>query len=461
MHEPLALATVRERSACQNEVRFRGWSSTWLRPVSPGRYQRTTFTRRIGLSLDYATFGLQTRFTMTQCVRTAGLLLAVVLSAGGQELFQAGVGRAPRWASFENPKSEKGGAGRENKSAKGHAFGSLKAGQSVTLMEYNGSGIIRRIWMTISDRSPEMVRSLTLAAYWDGEATPAVLAPLGDFFGIAHGQLCAFESAIVSNPEGRSFNCNIPMPFHRSARIVLRNESSKDLPHLFYDVDFETVDALPKDSLYFHCYWNRQVRTPLGEDYQILPHVTGRGRLLGVNVGVLSNPDYAESWWGEGEVKMFLDGDDQHPTIAGTGTEDYIGTAWGLGKFFNRYQGCSVADAPHRRWAFYRFHIPDPVYFEKDLKVTIQEIGGTGAAKVREFVKRGLPVIPVSVDLNGKFTKLLEPNAPSLDDPSLAEGWVNFYRQDDYCGTAYFYLDKPAHQLPPMPTLEVRTTGIK
>src|SRR5512137_2426877 len=124
---------------------------------------------------------------MRHCVRTAILLLAVILPLRGQELFEPGVGRSPRWASFENPKSEKGGAGRENKTAKGHAFDSLKAGQSVSLMEYNGSGIIRRIWITISDRSPEMIRSLTLAAYWDGETKPAVLAPLGDFFGIAHG----------------------------------------------------------------------------------------------------------------------------------------------------------------------------------------------------------------------------------------------------------------------------------
>jgi hypothetical protein len=390
----------------------------------------------------------------------ATLLLAALVPIHAQELFEAGNGRSPRWASFENVRSGNGGAGHENKTAKGHAFDSLKAGHSITLMEYNGSGVIRRIWITISDRSPEMVRSLTLAAYWDGETKPAVLAPLGDFFGIAHGQLCAFESALLSNPEGRSFNCLIPMPFRRSARVVLSNDSKKDLSNLFYDVDFETVKHPPKNALYFHCYWNRQVRTHLGEDYEILPRVTGRGRLLGVNVGVLSNPSYEDSWWGEGEVKMYLDGDDRHPTLAGTGTEDYTGTAWGLGKFANRFQGCLVADAAHRMWSFYRFHIPDPIFFEKDLKVTIQTIGGTGLAKIRDFVKRGLPVIPVSVDLNGQFTKLLEPGAPRLDDPSFPKGWVNFYRQDDYCATAYFYLDKPAHDLPPLPGLDVRLQGV-
>jgi hypothetical protein len=328
-------------------------------------------------------------------------------------------------------------------------------------MEYQGSGIIRRIWITISDRSPEMVRSLTLAAYWEGQSKPAVLAPLGDFFGIAHGQLCAFESAVLSNPEGRSFNCIIPMPFRRAARLVLTNESNKDVSNLFYDVDFEAVRELPKDALYFHCYWNRQVRTQLGVDYELLPRITGRGRFLGVNVGVLSNPEYGNSWWGEGEVKMYLDGDREHPTLAGTGAEDYTGTAWGLGKFANRYQGCPVADPARRMWAFYRFHIPDPVFFASDLKVTIQTIGGDDAAKVRNYVKRKLAVIPVSVDLHGAFTKLLEPGAPGMNDPNFPEGWVNFYRQDDYCATAYFYLDKPTHDLPPMPALDVRLAGIK
>jgi hypothetical protein len=402
---------------------------------------------------------------MGPSIRLAIVLLAALGSTFfplfAQELFQSGAGRSPRWASFENPKSEKGGAGRENKSAKGHAFDSIKAGQSVTLMEYKGSGVIRRIWITVSDRSPEMLRSLTLAMYWDGESEPAVLAPLGDLFGISHGQTCAFESAVLSNPEGRSFNCFIPMPFRKSARVVLSNDSRKDLSHIFYDVDFETMTGLPRDSLYFHCYWNRQPRTTAGEDFQILPRVFGKGRLLGVNVGVLSNPEYDDSWWGEGEVKMYLDGDDQHPTIAGTGAEDYTGTAWGLGKFANRYEGCPVADSAKRMWSFYRFHIPDPVFFEKDLKVTIQTIGGTGVGKVREFLKKGLAVIPVSEDVNGKLTKLLEPGAPKITDADFPEGWVNFYREDDYCATAYFYLDHPTHKLPPMPAMDVRVSKIK
>jgi hypothetical protein len=385
----------------------------------------------------------------------------VALQIQAEELYQPAKGRSPRWASFENPSAAKGAAARSNRSAKGHAFDSLKAGESVVLMNHAGSGVIRRIWLTVSDRSPEMLRSLTLAMYWDGAEKPAVLAPLGDFFSVSHGQTCAFESALFSNPEGRSFNCVIPMPFRRSARVVLRNDSAKDLAHLFYDVDFEAVKALPKDSWYFHCYWHRQLNTRLGEDFEILPAVRGRGRFLGVNVGVIANPAYENSWWGEGEVKMYLDGDGAHPTLAGTGTEDYVGTAWGLGPFTQRYQGCPVANATNRMWSFYRLHVPDPIFFDKDLKVTIQTIGGTGRDKLREFVQKGLPVKPVSVDSEGKLVRLLEPGAPELADKGFPEGWVNFYREDDYCTTAYFYLDRAASELPSLPPVEVRTAGLR
>lgn len=378
-----------------------------------------------------------------------------------QELYRPQMRRSPRWASFENPTATKGAAAQSNQGAKGHAYDSLKAGESVALMDYTGSGIIRRIWLTINDRSPEMLRSLTLAMFWDGASKPAVLVPLGDFFAVSHGQMCAFESALFSNPEGRSFNCIIPMPFRRAARVVLRNDSAKDLTHLFYDIDFEAVAKLPKDALYFHCYWNRQLDTKLGEDFEILPSIKGRGRFLGVNLGVIANPVYERSWWGEGEVKMYLDGDTVHPTLAGTGTEDYAGTAWGLGKFAQTYQGCPVVNTTNRMWSFYRFHIPDPVFFEKGLKVTIQTIGGTGRNKVREFLEKGLPLKPVSVDNKGRFVRLLEPNAPKISEESFPDGWVNFYRQDDYCTTAYFYLDRPVNGLPSLPPVDVRTAKLR
>src|SRR5262249_48163762 len=124
-------------------------------------------------------------------------------------------------------------------------------------------------------------------------------------------------------------------------------------------------------------------------------------------------------------------------------------------------QGCLVADASKRMWSFYRFHLPDPVFFDKDLKATIQAMGGTGLGKVRNFITNGVPIKPVSMDNNGNFIRFLETNSPKIADASLPKGWVNFYREDDYCTTAYFYLDRPVTELPTLPPLTVRTAKIK
>jgi hypothetical protein len=174
----------------------------------------------------------------------------------------------------------------------------------VALLDVTGPGIVDWIWITIADRSPRMLRSLRIEMYWDLSGQPAVSAPLGDFFGVALGRTASFENALFSNPEGRSFNCTIPMPFRTGARIVVRNESPDDLRMLFYDVDFRTVPRWGDGTLYFHAYWQRNPATSLGVDHEILPKVVGRGRFLGTNLGVITNPAYQDSWWGEGEVKV-------------------------------------------------------------------------------------------------------------------------------------------------------------
>lgn len=376
------------------------------------------------------------------------LLLLIVVKIQAQELYQMPSNAATRWSSFENQKARKGAGGAENRTAKGHAFEGLKAGAQVTLLDYTGSGIIHRIWLTVADRSPEMLRSLKLEMFWDGASKPAVSVPLGDFFSISHGRILAFENALFSSPEGRSFNCIIPMPFRKGARIVIANESNKDLSHLFYDIDFTTVAALPKAALYFHCYWSRTPKTMLGKDFEILPNVKGKGRFLGANIGIITNPLYGDSWWGEGEVKVYLDGDQNLPTLVGTGAEDYVGAGWGLGTFIHKYQGCPVADTATRQWSLYRFHIPDPIYFNQNCKVTIQALGGYMRDQVREMDQKGIPLQAVTVDYNGTLIKLLESDALTLHSPDLPDGWVNFYREEDYCATAYFYLDKPVNELP-------------
>ena len=112
-------------------------------------------------------------------------------------------------------------------------------------------------------------------------------------------------------------------------------------------------------------------------------------------------------------------------------------------------------------WSFYRFHIPDPIFFDRGLKVTIQTIGGTGRGKMREFLQKGLPAKPVSVDNKGELVRLLEPNAPKIGEEGFPDGWVNFYREDDYCTTAYFYLDRATNELPSLPPVAVRIVKLK
>ena len=177
---------------------------------------------------------------------------------------------------------------------------------------------------------------------------------------------------------------------------------------------------------------------------------------------MLTNPAYEKSWWGEGEVKIYVDGDRDTPTLVGTGTEDYIGTAWGQGAYVNHYQGAPIAswDAGGR-CTFYRFHVPDPIWFHDDIKVTIQQIGGAPKADVLRFKTAGAPLIPVSVDVgnrDGGFASLLSNRTP-LENTKL-DGWTNFYRSDDVAAVAYFYLDR-AEGLLPIPPAAVRTFQLR
>ncbi|MGZ3835979.1 MAG: glycoside hydrolase family 172 protein, partial [Mucilaginibacter sp.] len=361
-----------------------------------------------------------------------------------------------RVSSFENLNGVKGAGGKTNMSGKGAAFESLKAGESKTLLDVNSAGIIQRMWVTINDRSPAMLRSLRLRMYWDGADKPAVDVPFGDFFCAGLGRPVAFQSALFTNPEGRSFNCYIPMPFRKGAKVVLTNESKSDLNLLYFDIDYTVLDKPQEDMLYFHACWNRSIHAALNADFELLPSVTGKGRFLGVNIGVNVDAAYGNTWWGEGEVKMYIDGDTTHPTINGTGAEDYIGTGWGEGTFTHLYQGCSIADTAKRQYAFYRFHIPDAIYFNENFKATIQEIGGGMDDEVKSLAAKGVPLKPVSIADEHGFIRLLD-HPQALTDSHFPKGWVNFYRIDDYSATAYFYLDKPVSNLKELAPVVERT----
>ncbi|HKV39566.1 MAG TPA: glycoside hydrolase family 172 protein [Blastocatellia bacterium] len=350
------------------------------------------------------------------------------------------------WASPENPKGERGKAAQANSGRKGSPSFPLKAGEQRVLAESSGSsGTIRRIWITISDRSPKMLRGIRLDIYWDGARTPAVSSPIGDFFGLGLGQMVTFQSALFASPEGRSFNCFIPMPFRSGMKMTVTNETDRVLGAFYYDVDYTLGDRLGTDVMYFHAYFNRQNPTELQRDFEILPLVTGRGRFLGANIGVIADKSrYAGSWWGEGEVKVYLDGDRELPTLSGTGTEDYIGSGWGMGAFVNPYEGCEYADQARMRYGFYRYHIPDPVYFRRAVRVTIQQIGYKSASDAARIAKSGVPLYKAGM---GR-TELTE-SATGL-----------FERQDDWSSCAYFYLDRPENNLPRLLPVNLRTAGL-
>jgi hypothetical protein len=393
--------------------------------------------------------------------------LALPVPAFAQEaadLYRYQEGQETRWASPENPTAAKGAGARENRGAKGHAFETIPIGRSHILADIKGAGTIDRMWITIEDRSPEALRGLKFEIYWDGAATPAVSVPLGDFFLHGASEMVPMETALFASPEGRSFVSYVPMPFRTGARVVVTNESGKPVNLIFYDINFRQLRQQPKDALYFHAWWSRERATKLGQDFHILPRIQGKGRFLGASVTVLTNPLYEKTWWGEGEVKIALDGDrSDAPTLVGTGTEDYIGTAWGQGAYVNRFQGAPVATwEGDGRWTFYRFHIPDPIFFSRDIEVSLQIMGGARKHIVQGLQKKNVPLIPVTIDPGSRnnFQQLLT-NGKKLSDPSLPDGHTNFYRSDDVAAVAYFYLDRPAGLLPPIAASAERMAGLR
>ncbi|MHB9034219.1 MAG: glycoside hydrolase family 172 protein [Anaerolineae bacterium] len=361
-----------------------------------------------------------------------------------------------RWASMENPLAQPGTAGSANYGRKGSPCRGIKAGDSFILAQASGtSGMVRRIWVTISERTPALLRGLVLRICWDGQAKPAVEAPLGDFFGLALGRNAAFENAWFDNPEGRSFNCRIPMPFRTGFRMTVSNESGSDLGAFFYDVDFTVGDEYDDSAGYFHCHFHRESPTTLLHDFEILPLVKGRGRFLGCTIGVIADTEtYGAAWWGEGEVKAYLDGDSALPTLCGTGTEDFIATGWGQGQFAHMWHGCPVADHARMQYSFYRLHGPDPVYFHKSARVTIQQIGGW---QVKLALKHMREHNINAYLAPGDGKNWLTQEQVAAMNP---EGFFLYERQDDWCATSYFYLDNSVDSLRAIQPYAERVAGL-
>jgi hypothetical protein len=237
--------------------------------------------------------------------------------------------------------------------------------------------------------------------------------------------------------------------------MSLTNESDRSLRALYYDVNFTLGDEHGEDTGYLHAGWRRENPTTLGQDFTILPRVAGRGRFLGCSLGVIVDTTrYGRSWWGEGEVKLFLDGDGEHPTLCGTGTEDYIATGYTQGQYACQWHGCPLADHDRFQYAFYRLHGPDPVYFQRDASVTIQQIGADRAGALREHMRAAdIGAYPLAGGRSGDLTLA---DLERLEE----ERFYLFERQDDWCATAYLYLDRPEGALPPLAPYAERTAGM-
>lgn len=296
----------------------------------------------------------------------------------------------------------------------------IKAHTTFTVAEIDGPGSIQHIWMTPTG----VWRNSIIRFYWDGETTPSVEVPVGDFFCMGWNQYAPLQSLAVCVNPGSAFNCYWPMPFRKKCRITMENIDDKDMV-LYYQVDYTLTDV-PSDAAYFHAQFRRVNPLPYKGVYALVDNIKGKGQYVGTYLayGVHNN-----GWWGEGEIKFYIDGDTKFPTINGTGTEDYFcgsydfdtrkKNAFGVEEvnyteFCSPYSGlCQVirGDGHYnvsQRFGLYRWHITDPIRFDKDLKVTIQALGWRSG---------------------GRYLPL----------------------QDDIASTVFWYQTEPHNPFPPLP----------
>lgn len=295
----------------------------------------------------------------------------------------------------------------------------IKAHTKFTVAEIDGPGSIQHIWMTPTGNW----RNSILRFYWDGEKTPSVEVPVGDFFCMGWGQYSPLQSLAVCVNPGSAFNCYWPMPFRKKCNITMENIDDKDMV-LYYQIDYTLTDV-PSDAAYFHAQFRRVNPLPYKGVYTLVDNIKGQGQYVGTYLawGVHNN-----GWWGEGEIKFYIDGDTKFPTINGTGTEDYFCGSYDFDtkkknaagvnetnytEFTSPYSGlCQVIKGDghyeeSQRFGLYRWHITDPIRFDKDLKVTIQALGWRS---------------------EGRYLPL----------------------QDDIASTAFWYQTEPHNEFPPL-----------
>ncbi|MFP4055395.1 MAG: glycoside hydrolase family 172 protein [Candidatus Brocadiia bacterium] len=289
-----------------------------------------------------------------------------------------------RSISAENPTGEKGGGATAEPEGKGPAARlgkgwkvrpciTLEPGSTTALADIEGPGTIQHIWITVR---PQAYRDTILRFFWDDEHSPSVEVPLGDFFANGHAlRYNVVSLPVCVNPSG-GFNCYWPMPFRQRARVTIESQHPEPIGGFFYQITY-ALGEVPDDAATFHAQWRRSMTTRQCPDHTLLDGVEGQGHYVGT---FLAWTQLSNGWWGEGEIKFYIDGDREYPTICGTGTEDYFCGAWGFGGEtyctpFLGYPLYEKAEGHVPRHGLYRWHILDPIRFSQDLRATIQALG--------------------------------------------------------------------------------------
>ena len=297
----------------------------------------------------------------------------------------------------------------------------IKAGATLTLADINGPGAIEHIWMTPNGNW----RFAILRIYWDNEKEASVECPVGDFFCMGWGQYSQVQSLAVDVNPGSGFNCYWAMPFHKRCKITIENINTQNMV-LYYQIDY-VLTEVPKDAGYFHAQFRRENPVQYNKPYVLVDSIEGKGQYVGTYFALEA---HNSGWWGEGEIKFYIDGDKEYPTICGTGTEDYFCGSYGFNtkkensagvevpqytEFCSPYSGMPQVikgdglHEPMERFGLYRWHITDPIRFNKSLKVTIQDLGWRSDKRYRP-------------------------------------------RQDDISSVVFWYQTEPHHPFPKLPT---------
>ncbi|WP_216216019.1 glycoside hydrolase family 172 protein [Amycolatopsis aidingensis] len=359
------------------------------------------------------------------------------------DLTRVPTGLDSRAATFENPTGARGAGGAAAAGRKGAPSRDIQPGERVTLADLRGPGTVRHVWMTFPPGPPEQNRALYLEVFYDELTEPSISVPCLDFFGAPHGRPVGFASALSSIQEARGCNSFVPMAFGDRFRAEFVNGSSRPVK-LYYQVDYTLEETAGTGRL--HASFRRQNPTAPREDFVICEGLAGPGRFLGCVLGV--RPLDPGTWYGEGEVKVYRDGDTELPTICGTGLEDYVGTAWGMGPHHALYGGAplevrepgSGLGTLPEFVGCYRWHVLDPIVFAEELRVTIQQIGADHFLE-GEQDRLDRAIAEGRVAGNGIQRR--------HEGPVIASGL--FERIDDYCATAFVVCERPQ----PVPKVDI------